>query len=78
MTPATAASAAPITKVSEIVRSTSTPSSRAIVRSCSQARWARPSAVPPITPANTAISATVNTTMRICTKLRRTAKSAVS
>ena len=38
MMPATAASAAPITKVSEIVRSTSTPSSDAIFRSCSQAR----------------------------------------
>ena len=42
MVPATAASAAPITNVIEIVRSTSTPSSAAIFWSCSQARWARP------------------------------------
>ena len=34
-----------MTKVSEIVRSTSMPSSAAILRSCSQARWARPSGV---------------------------------
>ena len=43
--PATAASAAPMTKVSEMVRSTLTPSSAAIFMSCSQARCARPSGV---------------------------------
>ena len=43
--PATAASAAPITKVSEMVRSTLTPSSAAIFMSCSQARCWRPSEV---------------------------------
>ena len=32
-----------MTKVIEMVRSTSMPSSAAILRSCSQARWARPS-----------------------------------
>src|SRR5882762_867454 len=42
MVPATAASAAPITNVIEMVRSTSTPSSAAIFWSCSQARCARP------------------------------------
>src|SRR2546421_283471 len=40
--PATAASAAPITNVMEMVRSTSTPSSAAMVWSCSQARISRP------------------------------------
>ncbi len=34
-----------ITKVSEMVRSTLTPSSAAILLSCSQARWERPSEV---------------------------------
>ena len=43
--PATAANAAPMTKVIEIVLSTSTPSRAAILRSCSQARCARPSGV---------------------------------
>ena len=54
-----------MTKVTEIVRSTSIPTSAAISRSCSQARWARPSAVLPITSENDAISATVTTTMII-------------
>src|SRR5882762_2339230 len=40
--PATATSAAPITKVMEMVRSTSTPSSAAMVWSCSQARMSGP------------------------------------
>ena len=43
--PATAASAAPMTNVRAMVRSTSTPSNAAIFASCSQARWARPSDV---------------------------------
>ncbi len=43
--PATAASAAAMTKVIEMVRSTSTPTSAAIFWSCSQARCARPSGV---------------------------------
>ena len=38
--PGDRASAAPMTKVSEMVRSTSMPRSAAIFRSCSQARWA--------------------------------------
>ena len=45
MMPATDASAAPSTKVSEIVRSMSTPTKDAILRSCSQARMSRPSRV---------------------------------
>ena len=65
MIPATAASAAPITKASEMVRSTSMPSREAMVRSCSQARWARPSTVAPISVAKAAISATVSTMMKI-------------
>ena len=64
--PATAASAAPITKVSEMVRSTSTPSSAAMRRSCSQARWARPSEVFCTTYQNAASSTAVTTTIRIC------------
>src|SRR5580692_5785617 len=40
--PATAARAAPITNVIEMVRSVSTPSSAAMVWSCSQARMSRP------------------------------------
>ena len=43
--PATAASAAPMTKVRLMVRSVSIPSSAAIFWSCSQARMARPSGV---------------------------------
>src|SRR5579864_1377943 len=45
MVPATAASAAAITNVIEMVRSTSTPTRAAIFWSCSQARCARPSEV---------------------------------
>ena len=64
--PATEASAAPITKVSEMVRSTFTPHSAAILASCSQARCARPSAVREMMSENTAISTTVTAMMRIC------------
>ena len=64
--PATEASAAPITNVSEIVRSTLTPVSAAIVRSCSHARCARPSEVRVMMKVKIAISATVVTTIRIC------------
>ena len=60
MTPATAASAAPMTKVSEMVRSTFTPHSPAMVKSCWQARCARPSAVRPIRYENATIRITVN------------------
>ena len=63
--PATAASAAPITKVSEMVRSTSTPSSDAIFRSCSQARMSRPSGVLAISHEKPAISTSVTSTMMI-------------
>jgi hypothetical protein len=45
ITPATAASAAPSMKVSEIVRSTLIPSSAVIVRSCSHERCWRPKEV---------------------------------
>ena len=63
--PATAASAAPTTKVIEIVRSTLTPSSDAMRASCSQARWARPSAVRAINSVKAAIRITVVTMMMI-------------
>ena len=63
--PATAASAAPMTKVIEIVRSTSTPISAAILRSCSQARWARPRLVRCTSHQNTTSSTAVTTTMTI-------------
>jgi hypothetical protein len=66
MRPATEASAAPITNVSEIVRSTLTPSRAAIFRSCSQARWARPSEVFEISSENAAIRTTVVTMMMSC------------
>ena len=66
MTPATAASAAPMTKVIEIVASTSMPSSAAILRSCSQARCARPSEVFCTRYQKAASSTAVTTTIRIC------------
>ena len=72
--PATAASAAPITKVSEMVRSTLTPSSAAIFMSCSQARCWRPSEVRAITQVKPAISTTVTSTMMICSHVTRTSK----
>ena len=53
-------------KVIEMVRSTSMPSSAAILRSCSQARWARPSDVL-LTRYQKSVSRTaVTTTMMIC------------
>ena len=64
--PATAASEAPMMKVIEMVRSTSMPSSAAILRSCSQARWARPSEVLLTRYQKMASSAAVTTTMTIC------------
>ncbi len=64
--PATAARAAPMTKVSEMVRSTLTPSSAAMRRSCSVARWARPSAVRVMSSVNPTISTMVRATMPIC------------
>ncbi len=64
--PATAASAAPMTKVIEMVRSTSTPSSAAILRSCSQARCARPSGVLLTMYQKIASSTAVMMTMTIC------------
>ena len=76
--PATAASDAPMTKVTEIVRSTSTPSSAAIIRSCSQARCARPSAVREIMSQNATINTTVTTQIRICMVLRVTMKPSLS
>jgi hypothetical protein len=66
MSPATAASAAPITNVSEMVRSTSTPRRAAILRSCSQARWARPSGVFCTRYQNAPSSTAVATTIMIC------------
>ena len=66
MAPATAASAAPITNVIEMVRSTSTPSSAAILRSCSQARCARPSEVRLTTYQNAARSTAVTTKIMNC------------
>ena len=63
--PATAASAAPITKVMEMVRSTSTPSSAAMVWSCSQARMSRPSRVLETSQVNSASSTTVVMTTMI-------------
>ena len=65
--PATAASAAPITKVMEMVRSTSTPSSEAMVWSCSQARMSRPSRVLDTSQVNSASSTTVVMTTMIWT-----------
>jgi len=61
-----AASAAAITKVIEMVRSTSTPSSAAIFWSCSQARCARPSAVRATRSAKAASSTAVVSQMAIC------------
>jgi hypothetical protein len=72
--PATAASAAPITKVSEMVRSTLTPRSAAIFMSCSQARCWRPSGVAAISQEKPAIKATVTTQMMICSQVTRTSK----
>ncbi len=66
MVPATAARAAPSTKVSEMVRSTSMPSKAAILRSCSQARWARPSGVFCTRYQNPARRKTVVSMMMIC------------
>ena len=66
MVPATAASAAAITKVIETVRSTSTPSSAAIFWSCSQARCARPKAVRDTTNQKAASSTAVTTQTTIC------------
>ena len=63
--PATAASAAPITKVIEMVRSTSTPSSAAMVWSCSQARMSRPSRVRATSQVKIASSTTVVSTTTI-------------
>ena len=63
--PATAASAAPITKVMEMVRSTSTPSSAAMVWSCSQARMSRPSRVRDTSQVNSASSTIVVMTTMI-------------
>ena len=63
--PATAASAAPITKVMEMVRSTSTPSSEAMVWSCSQARMSRPSRVLDTSQVNSASSTMVVMTTMI-------------
>ena len=72
--PATAASAAPITKVMEMVRSTSTPSSAAMVWSCSQARMSRPSRVRATSQVKIASSTMVVTTTMICTLDSRTTK----
>ena len=72
--PATAASAAPITKVMEMVRSTSTPSSAAMVWSCSQARMSRPSRVRATSQVKIASSTMVVTTTTICTLDSRTTK----
>ena len=72
--PATAASAAPITKVCEIVRLTLTPNSEAIFMSCSQARCWRPSEVAAISQLKPAISTTVTMTMMICSQVTRTSK----
>ena len=65
--PATAASAAPITNVIEMVRSTSTPSRAAMVWSCSQARMSRPSRVRATSQVKIASSTTVVITTTICT-----------
>ena len=64
--PATEASIAPITKVSEMVRSTLMPSSAAMSLSCSQARCERPSAVRAIISEKQTISTRVVTMMIIC------------
>jgi len=55
-----------MTKVIEIVRSTLTPTSEAILRSCSQARCARPSGVFCTTNQKTASNIAVIATMMIC------------
>ncbi|OFW72909.1 MAG: hypothetical protein A2W02_03505 [Alphaproteobacteria bacterium RBG_16_64_48] len=60
--------------MSEMVRSTLTPDSEAISRSCSQARCARPSAVRAMISQNTVIRTSVVTTMRIWILERLTAK----
>ena len=61
----TVAGAAPITNVSEIVRSTLIPSKVAMVRSCSHARWARPSAVRAISAAKITINKIVSKIIKI-------------
>src|SRR5262249_4081954 len=66
MRPATQASAAPITKVSEIVRLMFTPSSEAIFMSCSQARCWRPSDVRLISSVKPTMTSTVTTMIMIC------------
>ncbi len=65
-----------MTKVMEIVLSTSTPESAAMVMSCSVARIARPNGVAWIIQVNPAISAMVTRMMRICSTLIVTLKSA--
>ena len=54
-----------MTKVSEIVRSTSMPSIAAMPMSCSQARCARPSGVDRTTKVSSTISAALTTTTTI-------------
>ena len=66
MVPATAASAAAMTKVIEMVRSTLMPTSAAIFWSCSQARWARPSAVFDTRYQNASSSTPVTSQITIC------------
>src|SRR5579862_4474303 len=66
MVPATAASAAAITNVIEMVRSTSTPTSAAIFWSCSQARCARPSRVLATRYQNAASNTAVTPQMMSC------------
>jgi len=72
ITPATAASAAPIMKVEEMTRSTLMPSSAVIVRSCSQARCWRPKEVRVMSQVKASISTTVTTMMSICDQARCT------
>jgi hypothetical protein len=55
-----------MTKVIEIVRSTSMPTSAAIFMSCSHARCARPIGVREISKENAVISAMVSRMMTIC------------
>ena len=64
--PATAASAAPITKVRLMVRSVSMPSRLAIFLSCSQARIARPSGVRVTSQVKTASTPSVTAMISIC------------
>jgi hypothetical protein len=65
MMPATEASAAPIRKVCEMVRSISTPSNEAIFKSCSQARMSRPSRVLATSQENATIRSNVVATTMI-------------